>query len=427
VTSHSTTYDADVLVVGGGPAGSMAGLTLATLGVSTVLLDKKIFPRDKPCGGGIRHGVRRRFAALMNDLERRVPIHEIFKVVMEAPSGASVQATLDAPLYLTFRRIEFDDALLRSARDAGVRVIEGARIVSIERHERGVTVGCADGRRLTARAIVGADGVNSIVARAAGLTAGFTTAELAIDTMEETPLEELGVTDTEAMYVAYGYKGWPGYGYVFPKRRCVDAGVGFLLPFFKETLGGAPYEHHARFVQEMSAKGVVRGRSNPENFKAYRLPLCGPLPRTVADRAVVCGDAGGFVNAYTGEGIYYAMVTGEHAGVTLAEALKDDDLSARRLAAYETRWRQEIGEELADAVRIQRRIFANPALVDRIIGAAAVDERLCRLFARVALGEESLRRRKLEMTWRFMVAVLRARLAIWSRRQRRRRSQGDDP
>ncbi|PYM94599.1 MAG: hypothetical protein DME08_17575, partial [Candidatus Rokuibacteriota bacterium] len=142
---------------------------------------------------------------------------------------------------------------------------------------------------------------------------------------------------------------------------------------------------------------------------------------TVADRVVVCGDAGGFVNAYTGEGIYYAMVTGEHAGLTLAEALKDDDVSARRLAAYEARWRREIGEELNDAVRIQRRIFANPALVDRIIRAAAADARLCRLLARVALGEESLRRRKLEMTWRFVIAALRARLTAWRGRRPRGR------
>jgi len=423
VTSQITTYDADVLVIGGGPAGSLAGMTLARRGVSTVLLDKKVFPRDKPCGGGIRHGVRRRFPELMRHLEQRVPIHEISKVMMEAPSGASVLATLEEPLYLTFRRIDFDAALLCCAQDAGARVIEGARIVAIERDDTGVTVGCADGRRLTARALVGADGVNSIVARAAGLTHGFTNAELAIDTMEETPLEELGVADPDAIYVAYGYKGWPGYGYVFPKRCCVDAGVGFLLPFFKETLGGAPYEHHARFLQEMSAKGVVRGSSNPDNFKAYRLPLCGPLARTAADRAVVCGDAGGFVNAYTGEGIFYAMVTGEHAGLTLAEALKDGDLSAGRLSAYETRWQREIGEELSDAVRIQRRIFANPALVDSIIRAAAADARLCRLLARVALGEESLRRRKLEMTWRFLMAALRGRLTAWSMWRARGRRQ----
>ena len=415
MTSETTTRDADVIVVGGGPAGSVAGMTLAAHGVSTLLLDKKTFPRDKPCGGGMRYGVYRRFPELAEYLKRSVPIHEITKVLMEAPSGASVLATLEEPLYLTFRRIDFDAALLARARAAGVQVCEGARVVEIERGEAGVTVGCADGRRLTARALVGADGVNSIVARAAGLTRGFTNAELAIDTMEETPLEELAVADSEAIYVAYGYKGWPGYGYVFPKRGCVDAGVGFLLPFFKETLGGAPYEHHARFIEEMSAKGVVRGSSNRDNFKAYRLPLCGPLSRTVADGIVVCGDAGGFVNAYTGEGIYYAMVTGQHAGETLAGALQDGDVSARRLAAYETRWRQEIGEELNDAVRIQRRIFANPALVDRIIRAAAADERLCRLFARVALGEESLRRRKIEMIWRFLLALLRARLNAWTR------------
>src|SRR5207249_11698851 len=106
------------------------------------------------------------------------------------------------------------------------------------------------------------------------------------------------------------------------------------------------------------------------------------------------------------EGMYYAMVTGEHGGLTLAEALKDDDFSARRLAAYEARWRPEIGEELNDAVRIQRRIFANPALVDRIIRAAAADARLCRLLARVALGEESLRRRKLALTWRLGLAAV---------------------
>src|SRR5262249_54091839 len=376
------------------------------------LLDKKIFPRDKPCGGGVRYGIYRRFPEITDHLRRSIPIHEITKVMMEAPSGASVLVTVEQPLYLTFRRIDFDAALLSLARAAGAKVIEAARVIGIARVEGGVIVRCADGRQLRANAVIGADGVNTIVARAGGLTRGFTNDELAIDTMEETPVEELSVADTDTMYVAYGYKGWPGYGYVFPKQGCVDAGVGFLLPFFKETLGGAPYEHHARFLGEMTTKGVVRGTSNRDHFKAYRLPLGGPLARTVADRVLVCGDAGGFVNAYTGEGIYYAMVTGEHAGQTLVQALAGGDLSARRLEAYETRWRREIGDELADAVRIQRRIFANPALVDAIIRAAAADARLCRLFAHVPLGEASLRRHRFQMTWRFTLATLRRRLGL---------------
>jgi geranylgeranyl reductase family protein len=400
---------ADVIVVGGGPAGSLAALALARRGVGVLVLDKKRFPRDKPCGGGIRYGVYRRFPDLADHLRRTVAIHEIRRVQMESPAGHSVVASGDTPFYLTLRRSELDAALLALAQSAGARVAEGARATEVEQGPDGVVVRCVDGRALEARLVIGADGVNSVVARAVGLTPGFADDVLAIDTMEETPLDELAVTDPETMYVAYGYKGYPGYGYVFPKRDCVDAGVGFLLPFFKRTLGGAPYTHHARFLDEVAARGIVRGRSNPDNFKAYRLPLGGPLARTYAERALVCGDAGGFVNAYTGEGIYYAMVTGRHAGETAADALAAGDGSAARLAGYEARWRGEIGEELADSVRIQRRLFARPALADAVIRAAAVDARLCRLFALVALGEASLRRHRLEMAWRFFAAKLRAR------------------
>jgi geranylgeranyl reductase family protein len=395
------------IVVGGGPAGAVAALTLAARGVRTLVLDTKRFPRDKPCGGGIRYGVYRRFPALADHLRRNVAIHEIRKVLMESPSGDTVLAEDDGPLYLTLRRTEFDAALLGLARTAGAEVVEAARVVELARSADGVSLRTVDGRIFTAALVVAADGVNSVVARQAGLSQGFSDATLAIDTMEETPRAELDVADGETMYVAYGYKGYPGYGYVFPKRDCVDAGVGFLLDFFKRELAGPPYAHHARFLEEARARGVVRGRSNPANFKAYRLPLGGPLPRTVADRVLVVGDAGGFVNCYTGEGIYYAMVTGEHAGTTAAEAIAAGDCSAAGLARYETRWRREIGRELADSLRIQKRLFARPRLADAIIRAAAADPKLCRLLARVALGEEDLRARKLELTLRFLLARFR--------------------
>ena len=396
-------------MVGGGPAGSVAALALTERGIATVVLDKKRFPRDKPCGGGIRYGLYRRFPDLADHIRTHVAVHEIRRVRMESPAGYEVVASGDEPFYLTLRRTELDAALLARAEAAGARVVQGARVTGIDRRPDGLVVRCVDGRAYPASIVIGADGVNSVVARASGLTPGFPDETLAIDTMEETPLAELAMAEPDTMYVAYGYRGWPGYGYVFPKRDCVDAGVGFLVPFFKRALGGRPYPIHARFLEEAAARGIVRGRSNSGNFKAARLPLGGPLARTYAERILLCGDAAGFVNAYTGEGIYYAMVTGRHAGEVAADAVARGECSAAGLAGYETRWRREIGDELADSVRIQRRLFASPALADAIIRAASVDARLCRLFALVALGEASLRRHRLEIAWRFFAAKLRGR------------------
>jgi geranylgeranyl reductase family protein len=414
VASRVTDRDR-VIVVGAGPAGSMAAMTLAARGVPVVLIDRKRFPRDKPCGGGIRFRVLTRFPELAPYLRREVPMHEIRRVWMESPSGASVVAASRTPFYLTLRRLDLDAALVRRARDAGADVVENARVTDVSASAGGVSVTCLDGRRFAGRLVIGADGVNSVVARASGLSAGFADETLAIDTMEETPLTDLAVTDPGTMYVAYGRHRWPGYGYVFPKREHVDAGVGFVLSFFKQELGGSPWAHHERFIDEARAKGIVRGASRRENFKAYRLPLGGPLSRTSTDGVLLCGDAGGFVNAYTGEGIYFAMVTGQHAGESAARALTRGDCSAASLVDYEGRWRAEIGDELLDSVRIQRRLFADPAMADRVIRAAAADSKLCRLLALVTLGEESLRRRKLELAWRFALAPLRARLRLTPR------------
>src|SRR5829696_2854422 len=118
---------ADVLVVGGGPAGATAARTLALAGRRVRLLDRTRFPRNKPCGGAISMRALRRFPHLPDALER-IPTRRLSRLYLEAPSGDGITLTSRTPAALMVRRIEFDALLLDRAREAGVEVVEGVEV-----------------------------------------------------------------------------------------------------------------------------------------------------------------------------------------------------------------------------------------------------------------------------------------------------------
>jgi flavin-dependent dehydrogenase len=151
-------------------------------------------------------------------------------------------------------------------------------------------------------------------------------------------------------------------------------------------------------VDALRDRGVLSGLSSRQHFTPYQIPVGGTLGRTASRRVILAGDAGGFVNGITAEGIYYAMVSG--------------DLAARALsgggpAAYQPLWRKEIGRELADAVLVQRELLTAPARIDAIVDAAPASRNLSDEILRYLQGEISYARARRRVLWSLPTSAAR--------------------
>jgi len=380
-----------VLVVGAGPAGATAARALALAGLPVRLLDRSGFPRNKPCGGAISIRVLERFPYLESALGC-IGTHRVARLHLEGPDGTATTVESDAPAVLTIRRVEFDALLVSLAVEAGVELTTGADVVQAASHKGGVSLMTRDGRRFEAPVVVAADGVNSVVARRLGLNQGWAPSAVALDMMEETPREALRDADPSTLWVAYGYRG-DGYAYLFPKREHVNVGIGYVLSYYREALDKthrAPYELQHAFVDTLRARGVIAGRSVRGNFTPFLIPVGGPLREPGRGRVLLVGDAGGFVNAFTAEGIYYAMVSGELAAHSVVDAYRRDrvDLMAGR---YADACRREIGAELRDAVLVQKYLFGDRRRVSTIVRGIGRRPAVTRAVLDYAMGRRTYR------------------------------------
>ena len=391
---------ADVLVVGGGPAGATAARTLAAAGVSTLLLDRAAFPRHKPCGGALSARVVRRFSYLQSALSR-ISTHWISRLHLEGPSGTSVELRSDTPAALMIRRVEFDALLVALAREAGAELATGAEVVAGTHDGEGVAVATRDGRRFSARYLIACDGVHSPTARKLGIVDAWQRKALAIDMMEETPNADLRPRDPGSLWVQYGCSAigpdgsaglWEGYGYVFPKRDHINVGIGYLLGPYREASVGPAYHAHRAFVERLTREGVVDGHSRRDCFTPFLIPISGPRGVLSNGRVLLAGDSAGFVHGLTAEGIYYAMVSGDLAARTIVRAVRSGrSAHTADLSAYSRAWRAEVGQELRDSVLLQRYLFASRERVDGVVAGAARHGTVSNAAIRYLAGETSYR------------------------------------
>jgi flavin-dependent dehydrogenase len=276
-------------------------------------------------------------------------------------------------------------------------VVAPAAIAQAQQDEHGVTLTLRDGGTLSAPLVIAADGVNSVIARRLGLNPGWPKGHLALDMMEETPTGSLRAAQPETLSVFYGYGGAHGYAYIFPKRGYVNVGVGYVLSYFKDQIEEPPYALQRRFVADLKDRQLMDGESQRAHFTPFLIPIGGPLRRTAAGRVLLAGDAGGFVNGFSAEGIYYAMVTGDLAAAAILRGGAPAEICRR----YVRGWRREIGGELRDSVLIQRYLFHSPERMDRLVRGARSYPEFSRLLVDYASGRLSYRAARRRLLWHF--------------------------
>jgi flavin-dependent dehydrogenase len=317
---------------------------LADRGYSVLLVDRSYFPRHKTCASWINRLAFERFSFLRNSLSDLVEnpfygvafydraIEREARYLESTPSG-----------YLSLRS-KFDDGLRRIAMEAGTRFLGGYTVADLLEERDGVRVRLEDGREITGRVLVGADGASSRVAVKAGLRKGWSPGDYVLCANTDVPFSSERISafygDRFPFRVFLEYNGIQGYGWVFPKRRHVCIGIGALLrdgrsirPLFRD------------FVKALRARNQIP-QDLPDERTYFDLDPVGGvyrIPSLVHGRVMLIGDAAGFVSGSTGEGIYPAMVSAEVAVGLIHQAMKSPS-PASVLEGYNAKWRAELGD-----------------------------------------------------------------------------------
>ena len=323
-----------VVIVGGGPAGSAAAFTLLKQGFEVVLIDKSDFPRNKLCGGLLTQRSRRVYSEVFEtDFERSYECEA-------TGAGVFQKATLANELhhatqwYLT-RREHFDHHLLELAKAKGLRTVLNDRVVKV--HSERNEVQLANGTVVAYDFLIGADGVNSVVAKHL-FGRSFDKDRIGFALEVELPK---GGNFYHQVSIHFDVVNW-GYGWIFPKTHSDTFGIvgrHALNPQMK--------------AQFLAFHKDVYGTDYEGEIKGHYIPFGQFLKVPGAGNILLSGDAAGLVDPVTGEGIAFALESGAMAGEAVARSIAD---GRPALSHYQKRYNKLAGE-LRIAARLAKFLY----------------------------------------------------------------------
>lgn len=333
-------YETDIVVVGAGPAGSLAAKEAALHGANVILIDKKAeIGSPKRCAEGVS---KSGLLELGIEPNPRWIARKSTGVRLVSPDNTSVWLDEDVIKlpesgYVLERKV-FDKHMAMDAGRAGAQIMIRTRATGLERVDDGIILTAqtmTEEIKIHAKIVIAADGPESRVGRWAGLDCNTK-----FDNMESCVQFEMAGLEMEnnnVIQLYFGSQAPGGYVWIFPKGEDIaNVGIGVLKTHTDKTA----YEHLMEFIKTCPETK----NAQPVEMNMGGDPVGGIIKDRVGDNILVVGDAAGFVNPLTGGGINTALESGVYAGIVAADAIQSGDYSKDNLKEYIKLTDEHIGE-----------------------------------------------------------------------------------
>jgi electron transfer flavoprotein-quinone oxidoreductase len=371
----------DSIVVGAGPAGVAAAITMAKAGLNVALLERGEYPGAKNVQGAVL------YSKMLSDvipefwkdapLERAIIEERLW--VLTDDSGIQLgyrshkYDTVPANCY-TIIRVEFDKWFAKKAEEAGVTLITGVTVSDvIKKNGSIVGVKTTEGDELLADVVIACDGANSILSQKAGLHREWKPEEVALGVKEVLYLPKEKIDDRFGLEGNQGSttemlgditKGMLGYAFMYTNKESISLGIGCAVDDFQRT-NVKPYDLLEELKRHPMIRRVIAGAKSVE-YSAHLIPEGGynSMPPLFTDGMLLAGDAAQMINPTHREGSNLAMASGVMAGETVIEAKKRNSFTARSLGLYKKKLEDSfVLKDMEDHKDIEDKVRQNRAIM----------------------------------------------------------------